>query len=80
MSIDTELESFSATLDFLHSHDKNPEALKARTIEIVSAIEWGLFDGPELVDRAYLPLVSGGVVKLIGSLGQVSAFGNLYCM
>ena len=74
MNIDTELASFSATLDFLHSRDKDPEALKAKTTEIVSAIEWGLFDGPELVDRTYLPLVSDGVMKLIGALGKVSGF------
>ena len=76
MSIDTELESFSTILDFLHSHAENPEALKAKTTEIVSAIEWGLFDGPELVDRAYLPQVSDGVVKLIGALGKVSVFAE----
>ncbi len=76
MSINAELESFSATLDFLANHAENSEALKAKTIEIVSAIEWGLFDGPELVDRTYLSLVSGGVMKLIGVLGQVSAFAK----
>jgi len=76
LSIDTELESFNATLDFLHSHAENPEALKGKVLEIVSAIEWGLFDGPELVDRAYLSQVSAGVMKLIGALGKVAAFAK----
>ena len=73
MNIETELESFDATVAFLHDHAGDPEALKDKTIEIVSAIEWGLFDGPELVDRRYLAQVSAGVRKLIGTLGAVAA-------
>ena len=76
MSIDIELDSFSATLDFLHGHAEDPEALKAKTVEIVSAIEWGLFDGPELVDRIYLSLVFSGVVQLVGSLGKIAVFAE----
>jgi tetratricopeptide (TPR) repeat protein len=76
LNIETELESFDATLAFLSDHASDPAALKNKTLEIVSAIEWGLFDGPELVDRAYLPPVFAGVRKLVGTLGRTAALAG----
>ncbi len=72
MSTATDLDAFHAILDFSSSEADNPNALMGRTTDLVSAIEWGLFDGPELVDRSYLPLVSGGVRGLIKDLGNIA--------
>ena len=72
LSTATELNSFQDTLDFSHSHVDDPLALVGRTTDLVSAIEWGLFDGPERVDRSYLPMVSNGVMQLIKDLGDIA--------
>ncbi len=71
MSTAIELESFEETLNFARSQAENPAALMDRLSDMVSAVEWGLFDAPELVDRAHLPLVYGGVKNLIGDLGYI---------
>jgi len=72
LSIATELEAFRVILDFSSSQAHDPKALVGRTTDLVSAIEWGLFDGPELVDSSHLLLVSDGVMQLIQDLGDIA--------
>jgi len=71
VSTTIELNSFQEILDFSHNQTGNPKALMGRTTDLVGAIEWALFEGPERVDRSYLPLVSDGVKGLIKDLGNI---------